>query len=185
LKVSPRLTIYFLQLSRSKDIFIPSHTHTHTHTIFSAFSHAMPRKTQSPSRASKESIWRALARLCVSSSCLLHHAVAAPFYVIVYSLVVFGAFTVLLGFPLHSPRLEVIFLSTVLSGLSRRSSGFVSLSSVSPSRQSFSALYLFLSLVPFRSTFPVFLSALLYPPHLYFRYKCAPKVISTEFGSRV
>ncbi len=52
-------------------------------------------------------------------------------------------------------------MSTVLWGLSRRSSGFVSLSSVSPSRQSFSALYLFplpravpfyFSRFPFRSS---------------------------------
>jgi len=61
------------------------------------------------------------------------------------------------------PLLGAISLSTVLWGLSRRSSGFVSLSSVSPSRQSFSALYLFhlpravpfyFSRFPLRSSLP-------------------------------
>lgn len=43
MKVSPRLTIYFLQLSRSKDIFIPSHTHTHTHHLFGILPRHAPK----------------------------------------------------------------------------------------------------------------------------------------------
>jgi len=70
-----------------------------------------------------------------------------------------GFFCIVFSSPF--PLLGAIFMSTVLWGLSRRSSGFVSLSSVSPSRQSFSALYLFplpravpfyFSRFPFRSS---------------------------------
>lgn len=164
-------------------------THTHTHTIFSAFSHDMPRKTQSPPEFKRVNLARFGPSLCFFQLSLASCGWPLRFICDCLFACSLWGFYCIVGVsspsPAPPPLLEsfsrVLFSGVFLAVLL---ASFLSLRCLP--RVSLSLPYISsLSLVPFRSTFPVFLSALLYLPHLYFPYKCAPKVNSTEFSSRV
>lgn len=117
-KVSPRLTIWFLQLSRSKDIFIPSHTHT------PSFRHSptpCPEKPSPPPELQKSqsgALWPVCVFLPVVSSIMRW---PLPFICdCLFACSLWGFYCIVFSSPF--PLLGAISLSTVLWGLSRRSS---------------------------------------------------------------